>query len=229
MKVIKQENEFGLIISFKELDKQFDVSFSGNGDLYWTICSENVNDDNNFIITKENYEVYRLFEELFDDIENIKIFDDEEYITFYLKTEEEKQEYIKNQKDEIEYEKNKYRLFNLSNYNELFDKENNTITWYSDETNHEVANILKIRKENESFELEFYIQPYIEGYDRDFNSLYHIPIRFRNSGGSYDPFNIVFMKMYEKMKQVYDISDYGHQIHIEEYLYNQNKIKKLTK
>ena len=73
MKVIKQENEFGLIISFKELDKQFDVSFSGNGDLYWTICSENVNDDNNFIITKENYEVYRLFEELFDDIENIKI------------------------------------------------------------------------------------------------------------------------------------------------------------
>ena len=105
-----------------------------------TICSENVNDDNNFIITKENYEVYR-----------------------------------------------------------LFDKENNTITWYSDETNHEVANILKIKKENESFELEFYIQPYIEGYDRDFNSLYHIPIRFRNSGSSYDPFNIVFMRMYEKV------------------------------
>ena len=105
MKVIKHENEFRLIISFQELDKQFDVSFSGNGDLYWTIRSENVNDDNNFIITKENYEVYRLFEELFDDIENIKIFDDEEYITFYLKTEEEKQEYIKNQKDEIEYEK----------------------------------------------------------------------------------------------------------------------------
>ena len=170
MKVIKHENEFGLIISFKELDKQFDVSFSGNGDLYWTICSENVNDDNNFIITKENYEVYR-----------------------------------------------------------LFDKENNTITWYSDETNHEVANILKIRKENESFELEFYIQPYIEGYDRDFNSLYHIPIRFRNSGSSYDPFNIVFMRMYEKMKQVDHVNDYGHQIHIEEYLYNQNKIKKLTK
>ena len=212
MKVIKHENEFGLIISFKELDKQFDVSFSGNGDLYWTIRSENVNDDNNFIITKENYEVYRLFEELFDDIENIKIDDDEEYITFYLKTEEEKQEYIKKQKDEIEYE-----------------KENNTITWYSDETSHEVANILKIKKEKESFVLEFYIQPYIEGYDRDFNSLYHIPIRFRNSGSSYDPFNIVFMRMYEKMKQVDNVNDYGHQIHIEEYLYNQNNIKKLTK
>ena len=228
MQVIKHENEFGLIISFQELDKQFDASFGGNGDLYWTIHSKNTNDDNNFIITKENYEVYRLFEELFDDIENIMIFD-EEYIPSYLETEEEKQEYIKNQKDEIEYEKKKYRLFNHSNYNELFDKENNTITWYSDETNHEVANILKIKKEKELFKLEFYIQPYIEGYDRDFNSLYHIPIRFRNSGSSYDPFNMVFMRMYRKMQQIEDVNDYGHQIHLEEYLFNQNKVKKLTK
>ena len=91
------------------------------------------------------------------------------------------------------------------------------------------VNTLREKIENESFKLEFYIQPYIEGYDRDFNSLYHIPIRFRNSGSSYDPFNIVFMRMYEKMKQVDHVNDYGHQIHIEEYLYNQNKIKKLTK
>ena len=224
MQVIKHENEFGLIISFQELNKQFDASFGGNGDLYWTIHSKNTNDDNNFIITKENYEVYRLFVELFDDIENIKIYT-EPTIPFYMETEKEKQDYI----NELEYEKNKYRLYNYSNYNELFDKENNTITWYSDETNHEVANILKIKKEKELFKLEFYIQPYIEGYDRDFNSLYHIPIRFRNSGSSYDPFNIVFMRMYRKMKQIDDVNDYGHQIHIEEYLFNQNKVKKLTK
>ena len=228
MKVIKYENEFGLIISFQELDKQFDVSFGGNGDLYWTIRSNNTNVDNNFIITKENYKLYRLFEELFNDIENIKIFD-EEYIPFYLETEEEKQEYLKNRQDEIEYEKNKYRLFNHSNYNELFDKENNTITWYSDETSHKVSNILKIKKENESFVLEFFIQPYKEDYDRDFNSLNYIPIRFRNSGSVYDPFNVVFMRMYQKMKEIDDINDYGHQIHIEEYLYSQNKIKKLIK
>jgi len=226
MKVIKHENKFGLIISFQEFEKQFDVSFGGNLDLYWTIRSKNENDCHEFMITKENYEVYRLFEELFDDIENIKIYT-EPIIPFYIETDEEKQEYIKNQKDEIEYEKNKYRLFNHSNYNELFDKENNTITWYSDETNHEVANILKIKKEKESFRLEFSIQPYKEGYDRDFNSLNYIPIRFRNSGSSYEPFNVIFMRMYEKMKQIDDINDYGHQIHMEEYLYSQNKIKKL--
>ena len=222
MQVIKHENKFGLIISFQEFEKQFDVSFGGNLDLYWTIHSKNENDCHEFIITKENYEVYKLFEELFDDIENIKIYT-EPTIPFYIETDEAKQEYI----NELEYEKNKYRLYNHSNYNELFDKENNTITWYSDETNHEVANILKIKKEKESFRLEFSIQPYKEGYDRDFNSLNYIPIRFRNSGSSYEPFNVIFMRMYEKMKQIDDINVYGHQIHIEEYLYSQNKIKKL--
>ena len=220
MKVIKHENEFGLIISFQEFEKQFDVSFGGNLDLYWTIHSKNENDCYEFIITKENYGVFRLFEELFDDIENINIYTDP---TIYMETDEEIQDYI----NELEYEKNQYRLYNYSNYNELFDKEANTITWYSDETNHEVANILKIKKEKESFRLEFSIQPHKEEYDRDFNSLNYIPIRFRNSGSSYAPFNLIFMRMYEKMKQIDDINDYGHQIHIEEYLYNKSKI--LTK
>ena len=228
MKVVKYENEFGLIISFQELDKQVVISFGGNCDLYWTIRSKNENNHHDFIITKENYEVYRLFEELFDDIENIKIFTDYD-IPFYIETDEEKQEYYENRKKEMEYEKNKYKLFNHSNYNELFDKENNTITWYSDETNHEVANILKIKKEKESFKLSFYIQPHIKEYDRDFNSPNYIPIRFRNSGSSYDPFNVIFMRMYQKIQHIDDINDYGHQIHIEEYLYNQNKTKKLTK
>lgn len=224
MKVIKQESEFGLIISFQEQEKQFSISFGGNFDLYWTIRSKDENDCHDFIITKENYEVYRLFEELFDDIENIKIFTDST-IPFYIESNEEKQDYI----NEMECEKNKYRLYNYSNYNELFDKQNNTITWYSDETNHEVANILKIKKEEETFKLEFYIQPHKKEYDRDFNTRNYIPIRFRNSGSSYDPFNVIFMRMYDKMKQIDDINDFGHQVHIEEYLYNHNKIKKLTK
>ena len=228
MKIEKIKTEFGTNIFFSEDNDTFIISFGGNGDLYWTMRSKIDSNNHNFIISKENYEVYRLFEELFDDIENIKIFE-EENIPFYIETEEEKQEYLENYKEEIAYEKNKYRLFNHSNYNELFNKENNTITWYSDETNHEVANILKIKKENEIFKLEFYIQPYVEGYDRDFNSLNYIPIRFRNSGSLYEPFNVVFMRMYQKMKQVDDINDYGHQIHIEEHLYTLSMIKKLTK
>ena len=212
MKVVKYENEHGLIISFQEPEKQLVISYGGNLDLYWTIRSIEDNNYHDFTITKENYEVYRLFEDLFDDIENINIFSEDIFSTL-----------------EIESEKDKYRLYNYSNYNELFDKDNNTITWYSDETNHEVANILKIKKEEELFKIEFYIQPQKEEYDRDFNSLNHIPIRFRNSGSSYNPFNIIFMRMYNKLIQLDDINDYGHQMHIEEYLYNKNKVRKLTK
>lgn len=222
MNVIKKEGEFGPTILFYEENKILKFTFGGNGDLYWTIHCKNESDEKSFVITKENYSVYTLFEQLFSDIENINIFD-MGAIPFYIETEEEKKEYFKNYEKENEYQKKKYRLFNYSNYNELYDDNNKTITWYSDETAHEVANILKIKKAEEKFIIEFYTQPYINGYDEDFHSPNHISVRFRNSGSSYDPFNIVFMKMYNKMQELDDINDIGHQMHIEEYLYSKEK------
>lgn len=204
MRVIKKESEFGLNIFLVEGDKNISIIFGGNGDLYWSLHSNNVVNDNSFIITKENHGVYELFEQLFNDIENINLFYDEGI-------------YEKCDKDE-------YRLFNCSNYNELFD--GNVITWYSDETSHEVANILRIIKEDESFKLEFIIQNSISGYDDDFHSAHYIPIRFRNSGSFYFPFNVVFMRMYNAMKNIDDINDYGHQMHIEEYLFKIKKLKR---
>lgn len=222
MKVIKKETQFGYIILFDEEDKFIRFAFGGNGDLYWSIHNKYKNEDNEiksnfFIITKENYGVYKLFENLFLDIENISIFDSEYDTLFYLENEEDMRVYLEEQ----------YRLFNHSNYNELFNKDNKTITWYSDETAHDVANILKIKKNKDSFKLEFYIQPHIDGYDEDFHSPNYIPIRFRNSGSSYDPFNVIFMRMYNNMRDIDDVNDYGHQIHIEEYIFN--KEKKLVK
>jgi hypothetical protein len=49
-----------------------------------------------------------------------------------------------------------------------------------------------------------------------------LTIRFRNSGSTYDPFNIVFMKMYQRLQEYNP--DY-HQIHIEETIY-QKTLKK---
>lgn len=226
MNVIKKEGEFGPTILFYEENKILKFTFGGNGDLYWTIHCKNESDEKSFVITKENYSVYTLFEQLFSDIENINIFDTDS-IPFYIETEEEKEEYLKKREKQIEKEKNGYRLFNCSNYNELYDSDSKTITWYSDETAHEVANILKIKKIDDTFVIGFYIQPYVKGYDKDFYSANHIPIRFRNSGSSYDPFNMVFMRMYNNMHDLDDINDIGHQVHIEEYLHS--KEKKLTK
>lgn len=207
MKLIKQNNQDGIKIFLQEDNKYITIFFAGNGDLYWSLNTDNIS-NNSITITKENYRLYCLFYQLFKDIDEINIFDDEFY------------------KDRID-DKDRYRKYNCSNYNELYNLENNTITWYSDETAHEVSNILKIKKDEETFRIEFYIQPYIDGYDKDFHSDNYIPIRFRNSGSSYEPFNIVFMRMYNNMKEIDDVNDYGHQIHIEEYLYN--KVKKLIK
>ena len=66
MKVVKEANEFGLDIFLKEEKKYVAITYNGNLDLYWSIHSENVNEDNEFLITKENYRLYELFEQLFD-------------------------------------------------------------------------------------------------------------------------------------------------------------------
>ncbi|MBR4230714.1 MAG: hypothetical protein IKR74_00980 [Bacilli bacterium] len=220
MVVKKEKSESGLNVFLEKDGKQLGFTFGGNGDLYWLIKTKNHDEDKTFVITKENYGIYDLFEQLFEDIKNINIFElDEDDLPYYIETELEKLEYLEELKQRNESEKIKYRELGYANYHELFDEKTKTITWYSDETAHEVANILKIRKEDDRFIIEFSIQPHLDGYDEDFHKSYYIPIRFRNSGSSYSPFNIVFMRMYNAMKEVDDINDIGHQIHIEEYIY----------
>lgn len=226
MKITKEKSDFGTDVLIYDADKYLMICFGGTLDLYWSIHDKEISDSKEFFITKENYGVYKLFEKLFDDIDNINIYDEGDDNPLYIENEEEREEYIEEQRRQHEEDKKLYRLYNKSNYNELFDSENRIITWYSDETAHEVANILKIKKEKDRFVIEFKIQPHIEGFDEDFHSGYYIPIRFRNSGSTYNPFNIVFMKMYNDMVNIDDINDYGHQMHIDEYLYQTHKLLK---
>ena len=148
-------------------------------------------------------DLYNTFEMLYKDIEEINLYDEDD--------------------------KDKYRLYNYSNYQELFDEENKTITWYSDETAREVANYLKIKKEEDCFILSFNVQEHIKGYDRDFSTPNYIPIRFRNSGSRYDPFNTIIMEMYERLQKIENKDENCHQITLEEYLNNLDKEKVLNK
>lgn len=234
MEIIKRNNELGIKdIFLKENNKKLSFFFGGNGDLYWKI--DNMFDIektyerfvpkfNSLIITKENFMLYFIFEQLYLDIKNINIFDKKEYdFPPYVETDEEKIEYIKHKKET----KKNYRRLNISNYNELFDEENKIITWYSDEVAHEVSNILKIKKMKDIFKVSFYTQPDIEGYDKEVNWLLGgITVRIRNSGSRYSPFNIPFMRMYNRLQELENIYDIGHQYHIEEYLYSKQKVLK---
>ena len=208
MRIIKKENQFGLQVYLKEKDSYLSIYFAGNLDLYWSIHSNKRTIENDpksdiFIITKENYDLYNTFEMLYKDIEEINLYDEDD--------------------------KDKYRLYNYSNYQELFDEENKTITWYSDETAKEVANYLKIKKEEDCFILSFNVQEHIKGYDRDFSTPNYIPIRFRNSGSRYDPFNTIIMEMYERLQKIENKDENCHQITLEEYLNNLDKEKVLNK
>ena len=66
-----------------EENKTLLITFAGNGDLYWVIqnkaCGENVKYSSDYFdISKDNYEVYSLFEQLFSDIKNINICENKE-------------------------------------------------------------------------------------------------------------------------------------------------------
>jgi hypothetical protein len=201
MKLTKEKDQFGTQVHLKEDENELIIKYGGTGDLYLTIKSNDVEKHNTISITKENYELYKLFDQLYEDVKNINLYEDREV------------------DEEI------YRVYNYANYNELFNKEEETLTWYSDETAHDAANILKIKKENDSYKVSFDTQPNIKGCDEDSKSDYHISIRLCNSGSRYYPFNSVFMNMYNNLLDLEDVNEYGHQIHMEEYLYEKEKAK----
>lgn len=227
MKLIKKDGELGTKnITLSYGNKYLSFIFGGNLDLYWIL--ENYSDLSNeeirtdhFIITKENYALYSLFEELYNNIKNINISDDNydlyKYNNYYS---------VKEYLDDKQSKENRYRKYNFSNYNELFNDEENTITWYSDETNHVCSNILKIIKEEDVFRVEFQTQKYVDGYEKEENLEGYTSIRFRNSGSRYEPFNTIFMNMFNKIQMVDDILDENHQVHIEEYIYRKNHSQK---
>ena len=143
MKLIKQKSEFGTIIYLKERGRYLGFSYAGNLDLYLTI---NGKVDKQITITKENYNLYKAFETLYSDIENINIFD-------YVESED-----IYEYNKMVEEFRERCRKNNQYNYNELFDKKRRTITWYSDETAKEAANYVTLKKQKDAFVLRFYTQ-----------------------------------------------------------------------
>lgn len=237
MEVTKRKSEIGTYDFYitKE-DKTLEITFAGNGDLYWIIDNQNINPETTkeykihltkpyqeiFIITKENYFIYSIFEELIEDIKEIK---------FYL-PEEEKKKYLLLDLDDIcEYDKQhesyedickrkNEEIKKYSKYDLLYN--NGIISWHSDEHIYEDADRVKIYKTNENIILDF-SRPPVKREEFIYHLAGRICIRFRNSGSTYQPFNVIFMRMFHKLQEYNP--DY-HQIHIEELEYQKKLLKK---
>lgn len=199
---------------FKNKDNTLYMALGGNGDLYWQIIGKYSKIEfpyiyYDFLITKEDYNLYENFCNLYNKITNyqpkITDFELENRCCYTIR---EYEEIISEEKRLFENEKSKLVF-------------NDEIIWYSEDC-----------IKNEGWDSHFppswvTVKPHIDGIllqfkvkVKDKESLkYYIPdvtIRFCNDGCQYRGFNGPFMDLYNEMS---DYKEENHQIHIEEYMY----------
>ena len=218
MEIVKRKgNQAGYDFYLKQDNKILKIVFGGNLDLYWNLIIQTdkitkyTKLEETFVITKENYFIYSLFEKLLNDIKTANI---------YEPTHPENKDDIFGRATEEKCNKWNNRLKKSYYYQELYDSVTNTISWHSDEEEYSAADVVKISKVDDTFVLKF-TRPELNRENNYFRLSNSISIRFSNSGSRYDEFNIPFMRMYNELQ---DYDPNNHQIHLEEL----NFIKKLT-
>ena len=113
-------------------------------------------------------------------------------------------------------------LVGKNEYDRLVD-ENKNIVWISDNGPADIEDRLVISQEEDSYKLSFIRND--KPMDFGFKSNSGIGIRFRNDGSRYNPFNCMFLELYENLQK---INPEYHQISFEELEY-KDKVKKLVK
>lgn len=197
MELVKNTN----MVVLEDENKKLVIQFLNNGDLYWVISDKSNSNIKIFEITKEDYQIYELFELLYNDIKVKNIYNVYEEIKKCTSKEQLQKVYRKYE------EHNKY----IKEYDDL--NSTDSITWVSDNNNYDSANIVTILKEEDKYVLVFNLRDY-----QSRNS-----IRFSNSGCRYNPYNRCFMKHFKNLDNLEIDKE---QINIEEYMYLK-KVKKL--
>lgn len=182
-------------------DGCFSIAFGGNLDLYWIYKYEtsflDTPNSKDFYITKENYFLYSLFDELYNDVKDYNIFTIDNF--------DKEEEWLKRKNDFFEHDKN--------NPTKLV--KDNKIEWHCDDFDYDDGSSFVIERLDDCYKLTF-------NKCRADSIFTSYAVRIRNSGSRYGYFNVIFMRMYNKLCN-YDPN--FHQVHIEEYMYH----KRLTK
>ena len=174
-------------------ENRVNITYGGTGDLGISIFSNKRRKKHELVITSDDSEIYQIFDELYNDIKDINVFDSD--IPSWVKGKERKRQI----QEQIEYEdrmRREYRTENRNNYQELFNEEKGTITWCNDYRRSDEGSVLKIIKGDNSYKLEFSLQ------DKDADPEQFISIVITNHGSRYGSFNIPFMNMYKKLLKV---------------------------
>lgn len=197
-------------IIFEFDNKALTISFAGNLDLYWSLYEKDrTNNISEVLITKENYRIYELFDDVFNRIKNCEVYKyDKDYIFERSRSLKDYEEHIRFLKESRE------SLIKYREYDEHSLFKNEMVEWHCDDAPYDEAHVLKIiKKDEDSYLVRF------EFNEKERISRYSV--RFRNRGSGHHPYNLIFMEMFHKL-QDYSIDEA--QIHIEEYMY-QKKIE----
>lgn len=195
MKVSKTKSEIGTYdIRIEENeDKHLDVLFGGNGDIYWVYDNLEVMFDEtdsmyeSFLIPETEKGLYDIFNELYEDLVNCRIFIPEEKELWEGQLKE----------DELRCQKSNEELKNDSRYKLLV--QDGVITWYSDEEYRAIAEIVRITKVDTGILLEFIRQSIKD--DMGFSRMPGwYSIRFRLSGSTYTPCETVFWRHFDNLQ-----------------------------
>ena len=185
----------------------FKIQFCGNLDLYWGYkyrgSIKNIDSSKSFYITKENYFLYSLFDELYNDVKDYNIFVPNGVI--------DEERCIDSNKRLMESD--------LGNPKKVFN--DGKIDWHSDDFDYDMGSNFVIEKLDDCYKLTFNKSKECTGMFMTYS------VRIRNSGSRYGYFNMIFMRMYNKLREYdYEYDEEFHQIHIEEYLSGKVKIKR---
>ena len=189
--------------------KKLTIEYAPNLDLYFV-----VEDTSEFVITKEDYQIYELFSKLYETIISADVFNQSSfdyYITEFLGHFGNKfisyEDYLKKTKKSLEFKRKQNYYADLVN--------NGKIVWKCDDYPHDIGPSFKISKCTDIIKITF------DKGDTEKQDLFHpknrTTVRIRTSGSAYNYFYIPFMMLFKELKELVLID----QIHIEEYLYTK--------
>ena len=189
--------------------KKLIIEYAPNLDLYFV-----VEDTSEFVITKEDYQIYELFSKLYETIISADVFNQSSfdyYITEFLGHFGNKfisyEDYSKMNERKFEITKKQDYYTNLVNEGK--------IVWKCDDYPHDIGPSFEISKCTDIIKITF------DKGDTEKQDLFHpknrTTVRIRTSGSAYNYFYIPFMILFKELKEL-EIDD---QIHIEEYLYTK--------
>lgn len=166
-------------IFIRQDGKTLKIFYGATGDLYFDIFGNYSFNKlgirtSKFYINKDS-DVYSYFDNLFHNILDYKVYDDN-YSNFF----------------HLDNEKNLNQRLQESNANSKLLK-NGNIEWYSDSIYDEKANLLRIERIDEGIVFSF--------FDNPEDPTFGFGIRICNSGSKYEPFNLCFMRLFNQFQK----------------------------